>query len=704
MKTTTNTNNGPLRAVIPSLPHPLTRPLRAAVASVLLLIASMATAEDVGWPVEIEAEGGWTVTLYQPQVDDFVGNDLETRAAVSVVGPGVPEPVFGAVWITARLDVDRDARVVRVAAVRVPDVRFAEASEEAKQKLARLLESEIPTWNIEISLDRFLADLEAFDERTSVQGLKHDPPTILFSTEPALLLTIDGEPRLREIPGQVGQRYKVQYVVNTPFPVMYDPRSEFFYLFAGGDLWYRASEPTGDWEPTRAIPSTVKYLAPEQPAQEEATPGVGGAIPSVIAAVEPTELIVSAGEPRWSAIEGLELEYLANSDTAVLRAPVTGSHYVLLSGRWYRSDSLDGPWQFVEPDRLPGSFLEIPADGPVGDVRVHVAGTREAREAVLDSQIPETSAVRRDATVFVRYDGRPQFEAIEGTELAYAVNTSSQVIKVGDEYYCCEQGVWYRAPGPKGPWKVAVEVPEAIYTIPPSNPHHNVTYVQVYEATEEVVHVGYTPGYMGSYTYGGCTVYGTGWDYRSWYGESYYPWQSTWGFHSAYNPWTGSWGFGVGWSNGPVTITIGVAGWGSYYGGAGWFGVGGYYPHPRAYPYPGYTRPGSGVYEGHIPWGASSVGGVPSYNVYGRSYNADRVVQGYGASSGRQPRYASGAANNVYADPSGNVYRRTQNGSWEQRVAGGWNPSVSGPQSLQRDYSARQRGAERTQQYRSRRP
>jgi hypothetical protein len=95
---------------------------------------------------------------------------------------------------------------------------------------------------------------------------------------------------------------------------------------------------------------------------------------------------------------------------------------------------------------------------------------------------------------------------------------------------------------------------------------------------------------------------------------------------------------------------------------------------------------------------------VPSYNVYGRSYNADRVVQGYGASSGRQPRYASGAANNVYADPSGNVYRRTQNGSWEQRVAGGWNPSVSGPQSLQRDYSARQRGAERTQQYRSRRP
>ncbi len=78
----------------------------------LLLLAPATFAEDVGWPVEIDAEGGWTVTLYQPQVDRLEENDLHSRAAVSVTGPGVPEPAFGAVWIVARLEVDRDRRMM----------------------------------------------------------------------------------------------------------------------------------------------------------------------------------------------------------------------------------------------------------------------------------------------------------------------------------------------------------------------------------------------------------------------------------------------------------------------------------------------------------------------------------------------------------------------------------------------------------------
>ncbi len=698
----TKTHNRWVGALIPALPHRRTHSWLAPVVSVLLLVAPMAVAEDVGWPVEIQAEGGWTVTLYQPQVDSLEGTHLETRAAVSVVGPGVPEPVFGAVWITARLDIDRDRRLVRVESVQVPQVRFAEASEEAKQKLASLLEREIPTWDIEVSLDRFIADLEADTARASVQGLNHEPPTILLATEPAMLVVIDGEPVLRDIPGQVGQSHKVRYVVNTPFAVMYDPRSEYYYLSGGEDLWYRAADIKGPWQVTRAIPSTVKFLAPGQDGGAERPPGNGGPPPRVIVAFEATELIVTAGEPRWQTLPGLGLLYLSNADRQVVRDEAGGSVYVVLSGRWYRSGSLEGPWQFVEPDQLPASFREIPADSSIGSVRAHVAGTQEALEAVLDAQIPETAAVKRDATIRVRYDGPPQFEPIEGTDLEYAANTSSQVIKVAEAYYCCEQGVWYEAPRPSGPWKVCDRVPDAIYGIPPSNRNYNVTYVRVYEATPEVVHVGYTPGYMGSYTYGGCTVYGTGWHYPGWYGDSYYPGQSTWGFYSAYNPWTGAWGFGVGRSYGPVTITIGVTSWGGAYGpGWGWFGVGGYYPYPGAYPYPGYTRPGSGVTEGPVPWGASSVGGSGPYDLYSRQANAGRVVQGYGDTGGRRPQYASGMANNVYTDAGGDVYRYTQNGTWEQRAGGGWNPSLSGPQNLQRDQQARQRGAQRTQQYKS---
>ena len=68
---------------------------------------------------------------------------------------------------------------------------------------------------------------------------------------------------------------------------------------------------------------------------------------------------------------------------------------------------------------------------------------------------------------------------------------SAAVFRYGNLYYACDDGVWYVANSAKGPWTVATEVPDAIYRIPASNPHHNVTYVKVYDVTPEVVYVGY---------------------------------------------------------------------------------------------------------------------------------------------------------------------------------------------------------------------
>jgi len=53
-------------------------------------------------------------------------------------------------------------------------------------------------------------------------------------------------------------------------------------------------------------------------------------------------------------------------------------------------------------------------------------------------------------------------------------------------------------------------VPDDVQDIPPDNPHYNVKYVYIYDSTPDVSYVGYTPAYMGSYVYGPCVVYGTG--------------------------------------------------------------------------------------------------------------------------------------------------------------------------------------------------
>ena len=61
--------------------------------------------------------------------------------------------------------------------------------------------------------------------------------------------------------------------------------------------------------------------------------------------------------------------------------------------------------------------------------------------------------------------------------MEYAANTPDKVIKVGDVYYLCLQGVWFMSPNPAGPWTTCTSVPQEIYTIPSSSPVYNVTYV-----------------------------------------------------------------------------------------------------------------------------------------------------------------------------------------------------------------------------------
>jgi hypothetical protein len=353
-------------------------------------------------------------------------------------------------------------------------------------------------------------------------------------------------------------------------------------------------------------------------------------------------------------------------------------------------------------------------------------------DALLDAQIPQTSTIKRNpVTLNVTYDGEPKFKAIEGTKLEFAVNTSFSVIKLEKKYYCCDQAVWYAAAGPKGPWQVADKVPDEIYGIPPSNPHYNVTYVHVYESTPEVVYVGYYPGYVHSYMYGGCVIYGTGWYYPPYVSPyAYYPYFPTWGFGVGWNPWTG-WSIGIGWGYGPFHITFGFGGYGGWYGGwhGGWYGPGYHPPHWGHYP----GRPGA-------PGGIGGVGGPPSAtnpiagqpgrgqatpynnNLYSNPKNTSRNAAASRDKGGQAANRVGGGANNVYAAPNGDVYRRNNDGSWQQRGSNGsWlnSPSGTGAKAgsgagvstrpstgssagssgLTRDYQSRTRGNTRASSY-----
>jgi hypothetical protein len=117
--------------------------------------------------------------------------------------------------------------------------------------------------------------------------------------------------------------------------------------------------------------------------------------------------------------------------------------YFLLTGRWFRAPQLSGPWTYATND-LPEDFKRIPADSDASAVLASVPGTSQAQDAVLLAEVPTSVVVKTsevEAKVKVSYYGEPQFKPIEGTSLSYATNTSSDVIKVDDKYYLCDNAI-----------------------------------------------------------------------------------------------------------------------------------------------------------------------------------------------------------------------------------------------------------------------
>ncbi|MEN8202522.1 MAG: hypothetical protein ABFS28_08010, partial [Bacteroidota bacterium] len=633
---------------------------------------NLAAAEDESfWPKKIE-RGGATVVLYTPQIESLSSNRMESRSAVSVVTEEYTTPVFGAMWFDCKISTDRDERTVKLIEMKVSAAKFPDIEEEDIQKLSAFLEKEIPRWEIEMSLDQLLAGLDLTETSLELsENLNNAPPEIIFTTTPSALILIDGDPVFKEI-----EKTNYEYVVNTPFFIVKDTKKEIYYVNGGGN-WYISRDAANTWQHTTKVPSKLEKIAEEamgeadpeaEAAEAEGDPEAEDVIPEIILRTKPAELFQSDGEPEFSPIEGTSILYMTNTADDILMNIETQEYFILVSGRWYRSKSLTGgPWEFVSPDKVPEEFSKIPAGSDMGSVRSSIAGTQEAKEAVLENQIPQTAEVdRSEAKLEVSYDGDPKFETIGKTGMKYAVNTDKSVLLIDYRYYCCDNAIWFESERPTGPWVVSTSVPDEVQDIPPESPVYNVKYVHIYDSTPSVVYVGYTPGYVHSYAYGGCVYYGTGYWYRPWYHYHYYPRPVTYGYSVHWNPYTG-WGFSFGVSYGWMTF-----GWRPPY--YGWWGPAGY-RHGYHYGYrSGYSHGyRAGYYAGArhaqnrpTPYSARAA----SNNIYN---NRPQGVRRTGnntydprtgnrvSSNDRSARPTAQPANradNMYTDRNGNVYQR----------------------------------------------
>lgn len=603
------------------------------------------------WPHEYTVDKT-SLVLHQPQLDSWQGDELKGRLVVAVKagtvvgadGKSQDKINYGVAWFSARTHVDKEKRLVTLSNVSWEKVTFPTDGGNESRYL-NLLKLTLPDQPLTISQDQLESDLAIQNAAPANNvSVNNAPPAIIFAFQPTLLVLVDGQPAWQK----TAQR-DVQRALNTRSLLLKD-KDTFYVRFA--DAWFTADGLNGDWKEKASVPAEITNALQE--ALKKGHPDVGEASgkkvtkPQVITvATAPTELIQLAGDPQFMPIAGTGLSYIANTPSDVfINSAEDNAWYVLVSGRWFRAASTNGPWTYVAGDKLPADFAKIPGDSPKSAVLASIPGTPEAREALIANAVPQTATITRSkAKLSVHYDGgRAQFKSITSTPLQYAWNADLPVIKVdAKSYFAVKNGVWFSATSPTGPWAVADNVPAIIYTIPADSPLHYVTYVHVYNSTPETVFVGYTPGYYGTVVSNNVVVYGTGYPCNAWVGSVWYSCPVTYGYGSSF-----AWDPAIGWSFGFISGWI----WGSDWHSPGWGPWDHYYP-----PYPGYWGGGVSVYNVYNHWGNTVAQGVRAD--WGNGWTGR-----YGSSvRGSFYNQATGTHGWGYANKVGNEYNDLKGGS-----------------------------------------
>ena len=260
----------------------------------LLMLVSLpsALAQESGWPRTLPLEQGM-VTIYPLQVDEMNDDIIHFRAALAYRATADSEPVFGAGWFESRVEIDSANRIVHPTDLKITETRFPAGTDDVQSELSAVFAQQSPTWNLDFSLDELQAALKtAQAESLAVQNLNTEPPRIIYRDHPALLISMDGDPVMREI-----EDSPFEAVINTPYPLIFD--GSFYYLNAAKDVWYRSDMATGPYQfeasPPAAIAALVNAEESDAAGEAPAEPVTAANAPEIVVSTEPAELIGTEG-------------------------------------------------------------------------------------------------------------------------------------------------------------------------------------------------------------------------------------------------------------------------------------------------------------------------------------------------------------------------------------------------------------------------
>jgi len=193
-------------------------------------------------------------------------------------------------------------------------------------------------------------------------------PKIIFSTVPAVLVMVEGDPILRDVTGTTLKR-----VVNTKALILRDEADAYYIKILDG--WMQAYALGSWWDACDAPPQNAGIALRQARADASvnlldasARQALGGKRslnegepPAIYVSTTPAILVVTNGLPQFAAVPGTTLEYVTNTTSHIFREPTDRELYVLTGNGWYRSWRTEGPWHSIASAELPNDIARLPS-------------------------------------------------------------------------------------------------------------------------------------------------------------------------------------------------------------------------------------------------------------------------------------------------------------------------------------------------------
>ena len=185
-----------------------------------LWLGSAALAQGPGkpppdpWPRVVDLSNA-QVLVYQPQVNQWIDNQIDFRAALAIKPTGAKDETFGSIVASARTQVDKVLRTVTFQNLKISKIDFPTLPERGAAYSTEL-QAEFGKAVRTISLDRLEASLALAGIKPPTVDVQNNPPQVIVSYSPSILVPIDGAPVLKPVPGQFARAARDQHAGADP--------------------------------------------------------------------------------------------------------------------------------------------------------------------------------------------------------------------------------------------------------------------------------------------------------------------------------------------------------------------------------------------------------------------------------------------------------------------------------------------------------